>query len=348
MSRTGIALMTLHSAKGLEFDAVFLAGLEDGLLPHANSRDDLEALEEERRLAYVGMTRARRRLALTAARSRFLFGQRQPTRLSRFLDELPRDEIEDLSMPISGLPGGRPEIRDPRKEDPRHHPGGRGRAHLTAARRQDSGDGQDGRRHRMEARRPRPPPQIRIRRHPRLPGHGRATQVGGLLRQSRPENTRPDNCETRENITSNVLTFERSAFNVEYLADRERCRPTGIGGFDEERMAPYDGARSPSQRRCGRWLGRSGDPGHDGPETRSGKSEALAGGKVLAGFAGSVADALALFTRFEAKLEEFGHNLERAAVELAREWRTDKALRHLEAMLITADTQDDAAGFRYR
>ena len=67
------------------------------------------------------------------------------------------------------------------------------------------------------------------------------------------------------------------------------------------------------------------------------KVRRLAGGKVLAGFAGSVADALALFTRFEAKLEAFGHNLERAAVELAREWRTDKALRHLEALLITAD-----------
>ncbi len=68
------------------------------------------------------------------------------------------------------------------------------------------------------------------------------------------------------------------------------------------------------------------------------KVRTLAGGKVLAGFAGSVADALALFTRFEAKLETFGHNLERAAVELAREWRTDKALRHLEALLVTADS----------
>ncbi|MGD8440680.1 MAG: ATP-dependent protease subunit HslV [Holophagae bacterium] len=67
------------------------------------------------------------------------------------------------------------------------------------------------------------------------------------------------------------------------------------------------------------------------------KVRRLAGGKVLAGFAGSVADALALFTRFEAKLEAYGHNLERAAVELARDWRTDKALRHLEAMLVTAD-----------
>jgi ATP-dependent HslUV protease subunit HslV len=67
------------------------------------------------------------------------------------------------------------------------------------------------------------------------------------------------------------------------------------------------------------------------------KVRRLADGRVLAGFAGSVADALALFTRFEAKLEEFNHNLERAAVELAREWRTDRALRHLEALLVTAD-----------
>ena len=67
------------------------------------------------------------------------------------------------------------------------------------------------------------------------------------------------------------------------------------------------------------------------------KVRRLAGGKILAGFAGSVADALALFTRFESKLEEYGQNLEWSAVELAREWRTDKALRHLEAMLITAD-----------
>jgi ATP-dependent HslUV protease subunit HslV len=67
------------------------------------------------------------------------------------------------------------------------------------------------------------------------------------------------------------------------------------------------------------------------------KVRRLADGRVVAGFAGSVADALALFTRFEGKLEEHGHNLERAAVELAREWRTDRALRHLEALLIAAD-----------
>ncbi|MCS7181786.1 MAG: ATP-dependent protease subunit HslV [Thermoanaerobaculum sp.] len=69
------------------------------------------------------------------------------------------------------------------------------------------------------------------------------------------------------------------------------------------------------------------------------KLRRLAGGRVLAGFAGSVADALALFTRFESKLEEFGGNLERAAVELARDWRTDRALRHLEALMIVGDAE---------
>lgn len=72
---------------------------------------------------------------------------------------------------------------------------------------------------------------------------------------------------------------------------------------------------------------------------RANKLRRLAGGRVLAGFAGSVADALALFSRFEAKLEEFGANLERAAVELARDWRTDRVLRHLEAFMIVADEE---------
>ena len=69
------------------------------------------------------------------------------------------------------------------------------------------------------------------------------------------------------------------------------------------------------------------------------KLRRLGGGRVLAGFAGSVADALALFSRFEVKFEEFAGNLERAAVELARDWRTDRALRHLEAMMVVADRE---------
>lgn len=135
-SGNGVALMTLHSAKGLEFDVVFLAGLEDGLLPHANSRDEPESLEEERRLAYVGMTRARRWLALTGARSRFLFGQRQPTRLSRFLDDLPAGAVDDVSAPVTAWgPSSSPEAprRRPRRLEsaPARSRGGRVAATVT-------------------------------------------------------------------------------------------------------------------------------------------------------------------------------------------------------------------------
>ncbi len=87
-------LMTLHSAKGLEFPIVFMAGLEDGLFPHSRSRDDEAELEEERRLCYVGMTRARERLVLTSAARRRVFGDYQPTAPSRFLDEVPSELIE--------------------------------------------------------------------------------------------------------------------------------------------------------------------------------------------------------------------------------------------------------------
>ena len=69
------------------------------------------------------------------------------------------------------------------------------------------------------------------------------------------------------------------------------------------------------------------------------KLRRLYGGKVIAGFAGSTADAFALFSRFESKLEQFNGNLSRAAVELAKEWRTDRALRHLDALLLVADAQ---------
>ena len=85
--------MTLHSAKGLEFDWIFLAGMEEGLIPHARSLQSDAGLEEERRLCYVGMTRARERLFLTFAQSRQVFGQRRLTEPSRFLGEIPREGL---------------------------------------------------------------------------------------------------------------------------------------------------------------------------------------------------------------------------------------------------------------
>jgi DNA helicase-2/ATP-dependent DNA helicase PcrA len=84
-----VLLMTLHAAKGLEFPAVIIAGLEEGLFPHSRSADEDDTLEEERRLCYVGMTRARRRLFLTSAGRRRVFGEYRATEPSRFLGEIP-------------------------------------------------------------------------------------------------------------------------------------------------------------------------------------------------------------------------------------------------------------------
>jgi DNA helicase-2/ATP-dependent DNA helicase PcrA len=89
-----VLMMTLHSAKGLEFPVVVMAGLEEGLFPHSRARDDDAELEEERRLCYVGITRARRKLVLTSAARRRVFGEYQPTEASRFIEEIPADLVE--------------------------------------------------------------------------------------------------------------------------------------------------------------------------------------------------------------------------------------------------------------
>lgn len=92
-----VTLMTLHSAKGLEFPIVFLTGMEEELFPHQNSLAEKDGLEEERRLCYVGITRAKERLYLTNARQRMLYGRTNQTMPSRFLDEISDDLIENLS-----------------------------------------------------------------------------------------------------------------------------------------------------------------------------------------------------------------------------------------------------------
>ncbi len=91
-----VLMMTLHSAKGLEFPIVVIAGLEEGLFPHARSSQDEAELEEERRLCYVGITRAQRRLVLTSASRRRTFGEYQSTEPSRFIDEIPRELIDEV------------------------------------------------------------------------------------------------------------------------------------------------------------------------------------------------------------------------------------------------------------
>ncbi len=93
-----VQLMTLHSAKGLEFPLVFLCGMEEGLFPHQMSMDEPGRLEEERRLAYVGMTRAMQRLFLTYAEVRRLYGEEKYTRPSRFVREVPAEFIEEIRL----------------------------------------------------------------------------------------------------------------------------------------------------------------------------------------------------------------------------------------------------------
>ena len=90
-------MMTMHAAKGLEFPMVVIAGLEEGLFPHSRSAEDIEELEEERRLCYVGMTRARHQLVLTGAARRRVFGEYQSCVPSRFLDEIPPQLVDRIA-----------------------------------------------------------------------------------------------------------------------------------------------------------------------------------------------------------------------------------------------------------
>jgi DNA helicase-2/ATP-dependent DNA helicase PcrA len=95
-----VSLMTLHSAKGLEFPVVFLVGLEQGLFPNYRSMDDPVSLEEERRLCYVGITRAQEQLFLSHARERRLYGNREPAVRSQFLEELPKELISSTLVKV--------------------------------------------------------------------------------------------------------------------------------------------------------------------------------------------------------------------------------------------------------
>ena len=101
-----IQLMTVHSAKGLEFDAVFITGIEEGLFPHENSASDPDGVEEERRLMYVAITRARQRLYMSFSQTRMLHGQTRYNVKSRFFDELPEGALKWITPKAQGFGSG--------------------------------------------------------------------------------------------------------------------------------------------------------------------------------------------------------------------------------------------------
>ncbi len=148
-----VVLMTLHSAKGLEFPVVFLLGLEEGVFPHSRALTEPAELEEERRLAYVGITRAQQRLHLSHAWSRQLFGTTSYNPPSRFLDEIP-DGLVQHTGAIGGRNGTRQSYRD--RAGGSWHGGGRGAAGgIPPYRRADRDDDWSPRRERTEAHRER-------------------------------------------------------------------------------------------------------------------------------------------------------------------------------------------------
>jgi DNA helicase-2/ATP-dependent DNA helicase PcrA len=98
-----VTLMTVHASKGLEFPVIFIVGMEEGLFPHSQSLGELEELEEERRLCYVAITRAKNKVFLTNARSRLYFGNIQSNMPSRFLGEIPIELIDTLGLPLDNV-----------------------------------------------------------------------------------------------------------------------------------------------------------------------------------------------------------------------------------------------------
>ncbi|CAN5150187.1 UvrD-helicase domain-containing protein [soil metagenome] len=151
-----VQLMTIHAAKGLEFDVVFITGVEEGLFPHENSATELDGLEEERRLMYVAITRARERLSLSFAQTRMLHGQMRYHLKSRFFEELPDGALKWLTPKLAGRSTGasqamsaawsndwrepRESSRDSRREADKYDSGG-GQMPAWAQRQAGSGSG---------------------------------------------------------------------------------------------------------------------------------------------------------------------------------------------------------------
>ena len=177
-----VQLMTLHAAKGLEFPTVFIVGLEEGLFPSERAAFDADRLPEERRLCYVGLTRAMQRLYLTHAESRRIFGHTAYRDASRFLSELPPEALEDVRPRIAV---SRPLYSAPSATSYRNRPVAEA---LETRRRSRAGAPLAGEDAPDAPRRPRPSPQIRRRHDPPFRRFRGEPASPRQLRERRPEN----------------------------------------------------------------------------------------------------------------------------------------------------------------
>ncbi len=212
-------LMTMHAAKGLEFPVVIMPGMEEGLFPHSRANEDEADLEEERRLCYVGITRAEKRLFLSSASRRRVFGEYQPTEPSRFLDEIPKELVEEIEAPSAAYASRRQPFFEMRvnpygrrpgsnsdwdeRPEPRRHlrPVARRRSAVRNGRLQERGRQhapgphlRSGRRgpvrlgvRRLQGRPARPASAVRRRHGHRRRGRGRGHEADRPVRQRGPE-----------------------------------------------------------------------------------------------------------------------------------------------------------------
>ena len=193
-------LMTMHAAKGLEFPLVIIAGLEEGLFPHARAGEDEEDIEEERRLCYVGMTRAQSNLVLTSAARRRVFGEYQSTEPSRFLDEIPAELVERIAPVLDQrVPGRelRPQpLRVPHEPVQPEGPAGEGRGGVVRLRRRGSVGDRPAQRH------ARAPPAVRRRHRRRGRRAQRRSEGDRALRVGRREEAAVEVREARAGVAT--------------------------------------------------------------------------------------------------------------------------------------------------
>ena len=140
MKPDAVVMMTLHGAKGLEFPVVFLVGMEEGVFPHSRALWEPAELEEERRLCYVGITRAMERLYLTCAELRTLYGSTTQNHISRFVEEIPEEYLEEVKRE-SGFTSGTRDMGRPLAWQGRQESLGRGRDRTSSQVRQPAATG---------------------------------------------------------------------------------------------------------------------------------------------------------------------------------------------------------------